>query len=212
MQSEPEALSTSGKLVTKWPLPSITTLGSAVRAKGIERELRRALPWPIKKFLTVDAGSAVLRMPAANSEDFQAASATIAQTLLTITDLPVLPSEAEDILSISSRERHKWMNDGRLKSAGTRTVKLRGRSRAVTFHVFQPDHIEHILDAGLTEVWREEDVEALAENRRRAAGKAARTRAGKRQAKLTMDARTLDEGAEPELTGWEEFAKKGFLR
>lgn len=205
-------MSTSGTLVTKWPLPSSTTLGSAVRAKGIERELRRALPWPMKKFLTVDGGRAILRMPAANSEDFEAASATIAQTLLTIADLPVLPSEAEDILAISSRERHKWMNDGRLKSAGTRTIKLRGRAKAVTFHVFQPDHIEHILDAGLTEVWRETDAEALAENRRRASGKAAMTRAGKRQASLIKDARTLDEEAEPQLKGWEEFAKKGLLR
>ncbi len=166
----------------------------------------------MKKFLTVDGGSAVLRMPAANSEDFEAASATIAQTLLTIIDLPVLPSEAEDILAISSRERHKWMNDGRLKSAGTRTVKLRGRAKAVTFHVFQPNHIEHILDAGLTEVWRETDAEALAENRRRASGKAAMTRAGKRQAALIKDARILDEEAEPQLKGWEEFAKKGLLR
>jgi len=205
-------LSTSGKLVSEWPLTSITTLGSAVRAKGIERELRRRLPWPTKKFLTVEAGSAILRMPDAYSEDFEAASATIAQALLSITDLPVLPSEAEDILSISSRERHKWMNDGRLKSAGTRTVKLRGRAKAVTFHVFEPNHIEHILDGGLTEVWREEDVEALAENRRRAAGKAALTRAGKRQARPTNVARTSNQETEPELEGWEEFAKNGLLR
>jgi len=104
------------------------------------------------------------------------------------------------------------MNDGRLKSAGTRTVKLRGRAKAVTFHVFEPNHIEHILDGGLTEVWREEDVEALVENRRRAAGKAAMTRAGKRQAKLTTIAKISKEEAEPQLEGWEEFAKKGLLR
>jgi hypothetical protein len=113
----------------------------------------------MKKFLTVEAGNAILGMPDADGEDFEAASATIAQALFSIADLPVLPSEAEDILSISSRERHKWMNDGRLKSAGTRTVKLRGRAKAVTFHVFEPNHIEHLLDSGLTEVWREEDVE-----------------------------------------------------
>ena len=29
--------------------------------------------------------------------------------------LPVLPSEAEDMLTISSRERHKWLKDGRLQ-------------------------------------------------------------------------------------------------
>jgi hypothetical protein len=119
-------LSTSRKLVKEWPLASTATLGSALRAKGVERELRRRLPWSMKKFLTVEAGNAILGMPDADGEDFEAASATIAQALFSIADLPVLPSEAEDILSISSRERHKWMNDGRLKSAGTRTVKLRG--------------------------------------------------------------------------------------
>jgi len=58
-------------------------------------------------------------------------------------------------------------------------VKLRGRAKAVTFHVFEPRFIEHVLDSGLTEIWREEDIAAAAENRRRAAGKAALTRAGK---------------------------------
>lgn len=166
----------------------------------------------MKKFLTVEAGSAILCMPNADDQDFEAASATITEALLTIAELPVLPSEAEDILSISSRDRHKWINDGRLKSAGTRTVKLRGRAKAVTFHVFEPDHIEHILDGGLIELWREEDAAALAENRGRAAGKAALTRAGKRQATPKMQSNASKEEPESQLEGWDEFAAKWLLR
>lgn len=114
---------------------------------------------------------------------------------------------------MSSRERHKWMSDGRLKSAGTRTVKLRGRSKAVTLHVFEPAHIEHILNGDLTEIWREEDAATLAENRRRAAGKAAlTTRAGKRQAKSKPASPASDEMSEAELEGWEGFAAEGLLR
>lgn len=199
-------------LSAEWPLPSGVTLGSSVRAKGIERELRRKLPWALRKFLKVEAGAVVLQMPSASPEDFEDAAATITQAMSGLTELPVLPSEAEDILSISSRERHKWMGDGRLQSAGTRTVKLRGRSKPVTFHVFEPAHIEHILNGDLTEIWREEDAATLAENRRRAAGKAALTRAGKRQAKSNDAAPESSEAHDIRLDGWEEFAADGLLR
>lgn len=198
-------------LTAEWFLPSTVTLGSSVRATGIERELRRKLPWGKKKSLTVEGGHVALAMPA-TSEDFEAAAAMIDQALLDIPSLLVLPSEAEDILSISSRERHKWMGDGRLQSAGMRTVKLRGRSKPVTFHVFDPRHIEHFLDSNLPEIWRAEDIATSAENRRRAAGKAALTRAGKRQAKSTADPAARDEISEAQLEGWEEFAAEGLLR
>ncbi|MGN6096628.1 MAG: hypothetical protein ACTHP8_10375 [Bosea sp. (in: a-proteobacteria)] len=199
-------------LSAEWPLQSGVTLGSSVRAKGIERELRRKLPWALRKFLKVEAGAVVLQMPTASREDFEDAAATITQAMGGLAELPVLPSEAEDILSMSSRERHKWMGDGRLQSAGTRTVKLRGRSKPVTFHVFEPAHIEHILNGDLTEIWREEDAAALAENRRRAAGKAALTRAGKRQAKSKGAAPESSETHDIQLEGWEEFAADGLLR
>lgn len=199
-------------LTAEWPVTSNVTLGSSVRAKGIERELRRKLPWTTRKLLTVEAGKVVLHMPGGSLDDFEGASATIDQAMHTLADLPVLPSEAEDILSMSSRERHKWMSDGRLTSAGTRTVKLRGRSKAVTFHVFEPAHIEHILNGDLTEIWREEDATALAENRRRAAGKAALTRAGKRQGKIKPASPVPVELPEAQLDGWEEFAAEGLLR
>lgn len=127
--------------LTEWPLPSSVTLGSSVRAKGIEREIKRRLPWTSRKCLTVEAGQAILDAPGADAAEFNALSAIVSDTLAGIAALPVLPSEAEDILAISSRERHKWLDDGRLQSAGTRTVKLRGRAKAVTFHVFEPRFI-----------------------------------------------------------------------
>ena len=83
-------------------------------------------------------GGIVLRMPASEIDEFRAAAASISKTIEQVVALPVLPREAEDILAISSSERHKWLKGGRLKSIGTRTVKLRGRAKAVTFHVFDP--------------------------------------------------------------------------
>ncbi len=202
----------TSELIDEWPLQSNTTLGSSVRARGIERELRRKLPWAARKFLTVEAGKAVLRMPDTTPDEFKEIAAAIVDAVGGLSALPVLPSEAEDILSMSSRERHKWMSDGRLQSAGTRTVKLRGRSKAVTFHVFDPAHIEHILNSDLAEIWREEDAVALAENRRRAAGKAALTRAGKRAAKPKAALPTSEELPDAQLDRWEEFAAEGLLR
>lgn len=150
-------------------------------------------------------------MPDTEAAEFDALSAIVADMLAEIAKLPILPSEAEDILSISSRERHKWLDDGRLQSAGTKTVKLRGRAKAVTFHVFTPSFIEHVLDSGLPEIWREEDIATTAENRRRAAVKAALTRAGKRSAKSRKAAPGPDE-QETGLDGWEEFEAEGLLR
>lgn len=198
--------------LSEWPLPSSVTLGSSVRAKGIEREIKRRLPWAWRKCLKVEAGKVTLDAPGADAVEFDALSAIVGETLASIAALPVLPSEAEDILAISSRERHKWLDDGRLQSAGTKTVKLRGRAKAVTFHVFEPRFIEHVLDSGLTEIWREEDIAAAAENRRRAAGKAAQTRAGKRPSKGPKAVSSLNDEVPPDLAGWDEFDAEGLLR
>ena len=186
------------------------TLGSSVRAKGILLEARARLPLTARKLLGIEAGSLALRMPEGDEDAFRAASAVVSRTLLDIEALPVIPREVEDILTISSAERHRWLKDGRLKSAGTRTVKLRGRSKAVTFHVFDPRHIEDVLDRDLPAVWREEDMVATAENRRRAAGKAALTRAGKSGRRSTLA--PADEASRPKLQGWDEFEIDGLLR
>jgi hypothetical protein len=150
-------------------------------------------------------------MSESDANEFNAASAKISKTLDGIDVLPVLPREAEDILTISSRERHKWIKGGRLQCVGTRTVKLRGRAKAVTFYVFDPRHIEDVLDRDLPTVWREEDAQEVAESRRRAAGKAALTRAGKGKAAVARHAR---EASSPlsKLEGWDAFEAEGLLR
>ena len=169
----------AAKFVEEWTLPPSATLGSSVRAKGILLEVRAHLPSAAKKLLGIEAGMLALRMPEGADDDFRTASAIVSNTLEGIENLPVIPREVEDILTISATERHRWLKDGRLQSAGTRTVKLRGRARKITFHVFDPRHIEDVLDRDLVTVWREEDAMTAAENRRRAAGKAALTRAQK---------------------------------
>lgn len=200
-------------MVAEWPLPPSATLGSSVRLKGIEREVRARLPWTVRKFAKAEAGRVVLRMLKSDADAFEAASATISSTLQGVETLAVLPREAEDILTISARERHKWLRDGRLKSTGTRTVKMRGRSKSVTFHVFDPRHIEDILDRDLATSWREEDALEVTENRRRGAGKAALTRAGKRERKAgTVRKSAKDDSPPPKLEGWDNFEADGLLR
>ncbi|WP_186418191.1 hypothetical protein [Bosea sp. CS1GBMeth4] len=195
-------------VATELPLPSSATLGSSMRAKGIERELRRRLPWALRSCVTVEAGRALLR--ASEAEAFRAASERIREALDKVADLPVFPREVEDILSISSHERHKWLKGGRIKSIGTRTVKLRERAKAVTFHIFDPRHIEDVLDGDLPALGRDEDAQALAESRRRSAAKAALARACKGREKAAH--KPSDAGRRPPLLGWEAFDAEGLLR
>ena len=201
-------------LVAEWPLPATVTLGSSVRLKGIEREVRRHLPWTARKSVVAMTGAIVLRMAKSEKAAFDAVSVSVAKALAGVQSLPVLPSEADDILSISARERHKWLKDGRLKSDGTRTVRLRGRAKAVTFHVFDPRHIEDVLDSDLPVVWREEDARLAAENRRRAAGKAALTRTAKDRRRKAGDfnENLRDESLQTPLEGWNAFEADGLLR
>lgn len=187
------------------------TLGSAVRAKGILLEIRAHLPLAARKELDVILGALVLRVPEDDADDHSATIDAIAYKLVNIEELPVIPREVEDILSISSSERLRWLKDGRLQSAGTRTVKLRGRARKITFHVFDPRHIEDILDRDLPAVWREQDQLTAAENRRRGAQRAMLKKPGK----LTRTASTrVRNRTEPStaLKGWDDFDLDGLLR
>lgn len=201
------------RVVQEWVLSPAATLGSAVRAKGILLEIRAHLPLVARKQLDVISGTLVLRVPADDADDHSATVDAIAYKLLNIEELPVIPREVEDILSISSSERLRWLKDGRLQSAGTRTVKLRGRARQITFHVFDARHIEDILDRDLPAVWREEDALATAENRRRGAQKAMLKKAGNQtQATSTpVRARSRTEPS-PVLKGWDDFDLDGLLR
>ena len=199
-------------LVAEWSLASSATLGSAVRAKGILLEVRARMPLAVRKHVDLLAGVLVLRMPETEAKAFKSASDKIEAVLTTIDDLPIIPREVEDILTIKSAERHRWLKDGRLKSAGTRTVKLRGRAKAVTFHVFNPREIEDVLDRDLVSLWREEDALAATENRKRAAGKAARTRAEKTALTTSKTASRSGDRAASRLEGWDDFDLDGLLR
>lgn len=83
----------------------------------------------------------------------------------------------------------------------------------MTFHVFDPRHIEDILDEDLPAVWREDDARMAAENRRRAAGKAALVRAAKdRDSKASDIKDQMDDGVRTPLEGWDAFEADGLLR
>lgn len=199
-------------LIEEWKLSPAATLGSSVRGRGILLEVRAQLPLAARKLLNLEHGMLTLRVPeGAAYDDLNTVSTVVSKTLASIEDLPVIPREVEDILTISTTERHRWLKDGRLKSAGTRTVKLRGRARKITFHVFDPRHVEDVLDRDLVTVWREEDAMTSAENRRRAAGKAALSRAQKRSRKSEPDGPDHEDAYETPH-GWEEFESDGLLR
>ena len=191
-------------LVHTWTLPFAATLGSGVRAVGIDLEVRARLPATARKALTTKAHELTLRLPRDAATDFGKLVARITAALEGIEALPLLPREIEDSLGIKTSERHRWLKDGRLPSAGTRTVALRGRARKITFHVFDPRLVEDILDRALVDTWREDDALTAAENRRRAAWKTKLKRESKAQPSDNPD--------HPDLQGWAEFEREGLLR
>ena len=214
MSSQPKK-NEAPERVQEWVLPAAVTLGSSVRAHGILLEMRARLPSAAKKALSVKGSILILTMPEISAEAFAATAAVVSRVLDGIEAFPVIPREIEDILTISTTERHRWLKDGRLQSAGTRTVKLRGRSKKITFHVFDPRHVEDVLDRDLVTVWRENDAAQAAENRRRAAGKAALTRSRKGEPKaapLASPAGRREKAPAPKLRGWDEFDRDELLR
>ncbi len=199
------------ELIRGWLLPAEATLGSAIRVKGILQEIRSRLPPAVRKSLDMQSGELTLVMPETSKTAFRATASIVSESLQGITDLPIIPREIEDILGISSSERKRWLEDGRLPSAGTRTVRLQGRARRITFHVFDPRVVEDVLDRGAVDEWRQEDAAAKAENRRRAAYQAKLTRSLKKQKKADKVENSADEAATG-LSGWDEFGSDGLLR
>lgn len=199
------------ELIKEWSLPVEATLGSAVRVKGILQEIRSRLPPAVRKSLDMQSGELVLVMPETSKTAFRVTSSIISDSLQGIADLPIIPREIEDILGITASQRKRWLEDGRLPSAGTRTVRLQGRARRITFHVFDPRVVEDLLDRGAVDEWREEDAAAKAENRRRAAYQAKLTRTLKKQEKRKQADPDTDD-AVIGLNGWDEFGSTGLLR
>ena len=194
----------SSDLSRNWVLPYAARLGSSVRSKGLYMQVRSALPVAARKSLTVKSGELTLRMPRSVEREFAAASAIVAKALVGIESRPVIPREIEDVLGISATERRRWLDDGRLPSAGTRTVKLRGRG-TITFHVFDPDFVADALSRDLVVEWREQDAEAAAERRRQARWKAAQ----RRQRVVQDPDAQVDDPDTPGLIGWAEFKRTG---
>lgn len=200
------------ELIKTWTLLPVATLGSAVRAKGILQELQSRLPVASKKSLALDGTDIILAMPANEKVVFNAAAVVIAKAMEDVETLPVIPREIQDILTIKVGERHRWLADGRLPSAGTRTVRLNGRARRITFHVFDPKVVEDLLDRGAVDEWREEDAEAKTENRRKAAYKAKLTRSLKKAGNVKKPTGNTTDRPSSQLDGWEEFDVDGLLR
>lgn len=168
--------------------------------KGILQEIRSRLPSTIRKSLDMQPGGLILVMPETSKTAFRATASAVSSALDGI----------EDILTITASERKRWLADGRLPSAGTRTVRLQGRARKITFHIFDPRVVEDLLDRGAVDEWREEDIAAKAENRRRAAYQAKLTRSLRKKEKVKPSERA-DEAATG-LSGWDEFGSDGLLR
>ncbi|TNM65249.1 hypothetical protein [Aliirhizobium smilacinae] len=208
----PKAGQTDIELLKTWTLSPAATLGSSVRAKGILQEIQARMPTASKKSLVLDGSDLILAMPASEKASFAAAVAIASKVMDEVETLPVIPREIQDILTIKTSERHRWLADGRLPSAGTRTVRLNGRARRITFHVFDPKVVEDLLDRGIVDEWREEDAEAKAEKRRRAAYQAKLTRSLKKAQKASKKAKRDTEDAAPTLRGWDEFDVDGLLR
>lgn len=194
-------------LFAEWPLPPAATLGSSVRTKGILLEVRSRLPLKLRKALDMRGSALILRMADGQETEFASVSAAVEKALVGIESLEVIPREIEDILTIKTSERHRWLKDGRLPSAGTRTVKLRGRARKITFHVFDPRMVEELLNSERIDAWREEDAETAAENRRRAAWKAKLNREQAKAKPVAPDS-GRDETTGQKLEGWDEFASE----
>lgn len=212
LSSMPKTEKPDIELLRTWTLSPAATLGSAVRAKGILQEIKSRLPFVSKKALSLDGPDLILAMSADEKTAFNTAAVIISRALEGIELLPIIPREIQDILTIKAGERHRWLADGRLTSAGTRTVRLNGRARQITFHVFDPKVVEDLLDRGAVDEWRVEDAEAKAEKRQQAAYRAKLTRSLKPTRKAKNDAPDKPDQTASELKGWEEFDIAGLLR
>ncbi len=199
------------ELIRTWTLSAAVTMGSSVRAKGLLQEIQARLTATSKKAISLEGVDLVLAMPADEKAAFNAAVSVVSKAVEEAPSLPVIPREIQDILGMKTSERHRWLADGRLPSGGTRTVRLAGRARQITFHVFDPKVVEDLLDRGAIDEWRVEDAEARAEKRAKAAYQRKVTRLAKKK-KETKKANKATEDPASSLQGWDDFDLDGLLR
>lgn len=199
------------ELIKTWTLSAAVTMGSSVRARGLLQEIQARLPARYKKVISLEGVDLILAMPADEKPAFNAAVSVVSKAVQEAPSLPVIPREIQDILGMKPTERHRWLADGRLPSAGTRTVRLAGRARQITFHVFDPKIVEDLLDRGVIDEWRIEDAEAKAAKRAKAAYQRQVTRVAIKK-KQTKKAAEATEDPASSLQGWEDFDLDGLLR
>ncbi len=207
MQGMHQDTAVGEELLKTWTLPYAARLGSSVRSQGLYLEIRERLPKTLRTFLTVKAGELILRVPASDPGSFSKASAVVVKAIEEVVHRPVIPRELEDILGISTSERRRWLADGRLPSAGTRTVKLRDRG-TITFHIFEPSMVQDLLDNDAIEAWRADDAEKAIENRRNVARRR-KSESGHAIPSVKADIEEDDERFT--LRGWGEFERNGPL-
>lgn len=198
------------ELIREWTLSPSATLGSAVRAKGILLEIRARLPAPVRKSLDIDGVNLRLTMPQTAKTVFRSVCTVVSTALEGIDNLLIIPREIQDILTITTTERHRWLKDGRLPSSGVRMVRLAGRAKQITFHVFDPRLVEDLLDRGLVDTWREEDAIAAAEKRQQAVWKRKIARSLEKMPKSNANEGQGEDRSQ--LFGWAEFDRDGLLR
>lgn len=199
------------ELIRTWTLSAAVTMGSSVRAKGLLQEIQARLPASSKKAVSLEGTDLILAMPADEKPAFNAAASAVSRAVDEAPSLPVIPREIQDILGMKASERHRWLADGRLPSAGTRTVRLAGRARQITFHVFDPKIVEDLLDRGTVDEWRVEEAEAKAEKRAKAAYQRKVTRLAKKK-KQEKKAEKVTGDPASSLRGWDDFDLDGLLR
>lgn len=159
----PKITTSDIELLRTLTLSPAATLGSAVRAKGILQQIQARLPFTAKKTVTLDGSDVVLAMPADDKAAFAASEALVNEVMDEAETLPVIPREIQNP-NDKGGGGHRWLADGCLPSAGTRTVRVNVRARQITFHVFD-------LKVVAVDEWREQDSEAKAEKKREAAFK-----------------------------------------
>lgn len=199
-----------GDQVAVWVLPSSATLGSSVRAKGIFQATRLRLPPNERKALTIRGTQLALKV--SSIEAGAPSIGMVSKALEGIEARPVIPREIQDILGITATERRRWLKDGRLASSGTRTVRLNGRAKKITFQVFDPELVRDLLNRDAVMDWREEDAHAAAENKRRAAWARGLKRKQQSSSPASMGEESPEEAARHLLKGWAEFERDGLLR
>lgn len=207
----PKSEKNTSELLKIWTLTADATMGSSVRAKGILQEIQARLPKASKKAVSVEGVDLVLAMPINDRAAFNAAVSVVSKAIADAPALPVIPREIQDILGMKASERHRWLADGRLPSAGTRTARLAGRARKITFHVFDPKVVEDLLNRGAVDEWRVEEAEAKAEKKRNATLRAKLVRLAKRKKSSPNTVDASDEAASG-LRGWGDFDVDGLLR